>query len=157
MKKLLLLCFLAAGSASLSAEPAAPQAATPPPAAHGHDHEETELDDKMSTMNGAFKKLRRQIADPAANVSSLELVAKLLKASEASAALIPAKAATLPEAERAKFTADYAAKMTAFIDEVKKLETALKADDNTTAATILKQLGDLQKQGHRTFRLPEKE
>ncbi len=157
MKKHLLICSLAIFAAPLFGETPAPAAPTPPPAAHGHDHEETELDNKMSAMNGAFKKLRRQIADPAANASSLELVAKLLKASEESAALTPAKTETLPEADRAKFNADYAAKMAAFIDEVKKLEAALKADDNTTAAAILKQLGDLQKQGHRTFRQPAKE
>lgn len=157
MQKNLLLFSLALLVGPLFAETPAPAAAPATNSAHGEGHDETELDGKMSAMNGAFKKLRRQIADPAANASSLELVAKLLKASEESAALIPAKAASLPEAERAKFTADYAAKMAAFIDEVKKLEAALKADDNTAAVAILKQLGDLQKQGHRTFRQPAKE
>lgn len=152
MKTLPLFAAFALLLGSARAEPESPPPAPPATAA---DSDETELDGKMSAMSGAFKKLRRQIADPAANASSLELVAKLLRGAEASATLSPEKTATLPEAEREKFVADYAAQMQAFIEEVKKLESALQAGDNTAAAASLKLLGDLQKKGHRTFRLPE--
>lgn len=119
--------------------------------------EETELDGKMDDMNGAFRKLRRQINDASANASSLELVAKLRKASEESAKLVPEKAAKLPEAERAKFVADYEAKMKEFIAEVDKLKAALEVGKNEEAAAVLNKLGSLQKSGHREFRVPKKD
>jgi len=119
--------------------------------------EETELDQKMEDMNGAFRKLRRQIADASANASSLELVAKLRKASEESVALVPAKAAKVPEADREKFVAAYQAKMKEFIAEVDKLKAALEAGKNDEAATILAKLGNLQKSGHREFRVQKKD
>ena len=46
-------------------------AANPPQ----EESEDSELGDAMSAMNSAFKKLRRQVADPAQNESSLALVA----------------------------------------------------------------------------------
>ena len=147
MQKLLLLCALLATPALIHAQPA-PEAA---------GHEETELDGKMDAMNGAFRKLRRQIADPAANASSLELVAKLRAGAEESVKLVPARAASVPEADRAKFTEAYAAKMQAFVDEVTKLEVALQAGKNEEAATILTKLGAMQKEGHREFRVQKKE
>lgn len=126
---------------------------SPAPAAA---HEETELDHKMEDMNGAFRKLRRQISDASANASSLELVAKLRKASEESAALIPAKAANLPEGDRARFVAAYETKMKEFIAEVDALKAALEAGKNEEAAALLSKLNNLQKSGHREFRVQKK-
>lgn len=132
-------------------------AASPAVVAAANGEEETELDHKMEDMNGAFRKLRRQISDASANASSLELVAKLRKASEESTALIPAKAAKVPEADREKFVADYQAKMKDFLAEVDKLKAALEAGKNDEAAAILAKLGNLQKSGHREFRLQKKD
>jgi hypothetical protein len=140
---LLLLPFIA-----LQAQPA-------PAAPVAEAHEETELDGKMDTMRGAFNKLRKQVADPAANPSSLELVSKLKKAAEASLELSPARAADVPEAERAAFVEAYKTKMKAFIAEVDKLEVALKADKNEEASAVVARLGAMQKEGHREFRRPE--
>ncbi len=153
MRTSLLIATLALATVSLPlhAQPA------PGPGAGGPAKEETELDHKMEDMNGAFRKLRRQIADASANASSLELVAKLRKASEESVALIPAKAAKVPEADREKFVADYQAKMKEFIAEVDKLKTTLEAGKNDEAAAILNKLNSLQKSGHREFRVQKKD
>lgn len=135
-----------------AAEPAAP--ATPPPAAKSHDdHDHTPLEDEMSAMRGAFNKLRKQISDPASNASSLQLVAKLIAASEKSIPLEPARAAEVPESERAKFVAAYQEAMRDFVVEAKKLEAALQAGDNAKAAEILKDLGARQKDGHKRYRV----
>jgi len=149
MRTSLLLATLAFAAFSL---PVHAQPSPAPAAAH----EETELDHKMEDMNGAFRKLRRQISDPSANASSLELVAKLRKASEESAALIPAKAANLPEADRAGFVAAYETKMKEFIAEVDALKAALEAGKNEEAAALLTKLNNLQKSGHREFRVQKK-
>jgi soluble cytochrome b562 len=132
-------------------------AAAPAEVAAAKGEEETELDHKMEDMNGAFRKLRRQISDASAKASSLELVGKLRSASEESAKLIPAKAEKVPEADRAKFVADYQAKMKDFMAELDKLKAALEADKFDEAATILTKLGNLQKSGHREFRAQKKD
>lgn len=109
----------------------------------------------MSSMNRAFRKLRRQITDAAQNDESLKLVAQIKQAGEDAVKLIPAKAADLPEAERAQFVADYQKKMKSFLGEVDKLEAALKAGNNEDAAKIVAELGAMQKEDHRAFRKPD--
>ncbi len=145
--------LLLASVVCLQAESPAPSAPAPL-AGHG---QKTELADKMSALNGAFKKLRRQIADPAANASSLELVASLRAAAETALPLTPEKAKLTPEAERQKFVAAYQAKMKVFLAEVQKLEAALQAGNNDEAAASLGRLGMLQKEGHREFRPAKKD
>jgi soluble cytochrome b562 len=119
-------------------------------------HEETELEGKMDALNGAFRKLRRQIGDATKNAESLKLVEEIRRAADEGAKLIPAKAAGLAESERAKFVADYQGKMKAFGAKVTELEAALKADKNEEAAKILAALGAMQKEGHKEFRKPER-
>lgn len=134
----------------LCAEPAAQASAA-------HDSDTTELGERMDEMRASFRKLRRQVADASANASSLDLVARLRKASEQSAALAPAKAATLPASERAAFVAEYANKMKDFIAEVDKLKAALEAGKNDEAVALVAKLESLQKSGHREFRSAKKE
>ncbi len=134
----------------LRAEPMAPASAA-------HDSDTTELGERMDEMRASFRKLRRQVADASANASSLDLVARLRRASEQSAALAPAKAATLPESERSAFVADYAEKMKAFIAEVDKLKAALEAGKNDEAVALVAKLESLQKSGHREFRSAKKD
>lgn len=154
-KSTLLLCSLIAPCAWLFAESPPP---SPAPAAPTAEHEkESELEGKMDAMKGAFRKLRKQIADPAQNASSLELTGKLLAASEASVALIPQRAADIPEADRPKFIEEYQTQMKRLVAEVKKLEAALKAGKNEEGAKILAELDSMQKQGHKEFRRSKRE
>ncbi len=153
MKTAFHVLALLAACVCLHAESPAPS--TPAPKAeHG---QETELNDKMDEMRGAFKKLRSQIANPDANASSLQLVARLRTATEASIPLVPEKTQLIPEADREKFVAAYMAKMKDFLAEVQKLEIALQAGKNDEAATILARLGTMQKEGHREFRPAKKD
>ncbi len=151
---LALACILAAPLAAQPAPPAPSPATTP--AAAPHADEDTELHDKMYDLRAAYNKLRKQIADPAANASSLALVAKLRLAAEASAALVPERAASVPEADRDKFIEAYKTKMQAFLIEVQKLEAALQAGNNDEAAPLLARLGAMQKEGHKEFQAPKK-
>ncbi len=144
MQKLLLAVLLASPFAVVHAQPAP---GTPPAG-----HEETELDGKMDAIRGAFNKLRKQVSDPAANASSLELAAKLRKAAEEAIALAPARAAEVPEAERAKFIEKYQAEMKEFVALATKLEAALKEGKNDEASALLAKLGTMQKSGHKEFR-----
>lgn len=115
----------------------------------------TELGNTMEKFNGAWRKLRKQVADPASNASSLELVASINAGLEKALTLKPAKAETMPAAEREGFIQSYRAKLKEFIALLPRLQAALKANDNTAAQAIVQQMGAAQKEDHREFKRPE--
>ena len=136
-----LLAFVASG-------PRLASAAEPSPAGE----EMTELGEHMDRLSGAFRKLRRQAGDPAHNAASLELVGEMREAAQAAEKLIPAKAADLPEAERAKFTAAYRRQMGRLLAQLKDIAAAFDAGDNAAAQKRIGDLADFQKASHREFR-----
>lgn len=146
-----LLALLAASAAGAAAE--APAAA---PAAPQEKKPETELTRKMDKMNGAFRKLRRQAGDATKNAESLELVALLREMSTASVKLEPARLATIPEAGRKQWLADYRAKMGELQAQIDRLEAALKSGQNEEAARIVQAIGALQKEGHKEYKTEDK-
>ncbi len=127
-----------------------------PAALHAADKEETELGNHMDKMNGAMRKLKKQVGDAAQNASSLELVATIKKEGAASVKLEPAKKAEIPAGDQAKFVADYQKQMKDFNAKVEALEAALKANNNTEAAKIVDEMGAAQKQGHKAFKKQDK-
>jgi uncharacterized protein YukE len=113
----------------------------------GDKEEETELGNQMDKMGGAFRKLKRQVADASKNEDSLKLVATIKAASAESVKLTPA---WKPEQKE-----KYQAKMKEFNGSVAKLEAALKAGKNDEAAKICEELGAAQKEGHKEFKKPD--
>jgi soluble cytochrome b562 len=116
---------------------------------------ETELEGKMDEMGGAFRKLRGQIKDASKNAESIVLVQKMRAIATEAATLKPAKAEDLPEADRAKFIADYQKSMKAFAGTLAKLEAALQAGDNAAAAKLVEEIRSAQKEGHKEFKRPD--
>lgn len=125
------------------------------PLARAAGDDDSPLGKEMSAMNRAFRQLKKQAGDAAQNASSLELLAKIKKASEASIDLIPEKAAGLPEADRTAFVEKYKKEMKEFVAALDKLEAAFKAGDNETATKLVAELNALQKSGHKEFRKPK--
>ncbi|HEY9155011.1 MAG TPA: cytochrome b562 [Opitutaceae bacterium] len=152
-----LLAVLLTGAVGIARADDGPPPPQPPgdASAHGHpgdQHEpETELGKQMEKMGHAFKKLRKQVGDASQNASSLELVATARKAAEESLTLTPAKAATLPEAERPKFIADYQDGIKQLIAKFDDLSAALKANNNEEAQKIFKDIGSFQRKEHHEF------
>ena len=109
----------------------------------------------MDVMGTAFRKLKRQVTDATQNAASLQLVATIRLGAEEAVKLVPAKAADVPAAERAKFVADYQVKMKDLLTTLEKLEVALRADKNDEAARLVAELGLMQKAGHKTFKRPD--
>ncbi len=149
-----LLTVLALGMAALSTPIlyADDAAKAKPAAAH---KEETELGGKMDELGGAMRKLKKQIADPAKQAENLTLIAKIKDAAAASATLTPAMAADIPEAERAKFIADYQAAMKKFLVSVSAVEAAIKDGKTEDAGKLLGELGAQMKSGHKQFKKPD--
>lgn len=131
--------------------------ATPPPAGAPPQGEEpkTQLQKDMDQISSAVKKLRHQIDDASRNASSLDLVAQIRSAASDAAGQTPSWAAEKPEADRAKFVADFQSDIKEFIGKVDALAGALKADDNAGAAKGLKELFAAEHQGHKEFRKPK--
>ena len=125
------------------------------PAVHAAEPE-TELGGKMEKMSGAFRALRRQVADATKNADSLAKLATIKENAVAAAKLDPALKADKPAAEQAKFVADYQAEMKKFIGQVDAVVAALTANNNAEAEKLLGTLGDAQKAGHKQFKKADK-
>ena len=126
------------------------------PAAAKSDEGETELGGKMEKVNGAYRKLKRQIADPAKNAESLVLVATIKTNAEASLAFKPEKTADMPAAEQEKFVESYKAEMKKMLELVARLEVALQAGKNDEAAAVIKEMDAQQKTSHKDFKKKKK-
>lgn len=125
------------------------------PFAHAAEGQDTPLEKEMGAMNKAFRQLKKQAADSTLGEASLPLVAQMQKAATASIALIPEKAAGLPEKNQAEFIAGYKEKMQAMVAALTRLEAALKAGHTADAAKLVGELGAMQRSGHKEFRKPK--
>jgi soluble cytochrome b562 len=132
-----------------------PQPAVTAPAAA--DEKKTELELRMDRMGKAFRKLRKQVADPAQNASSLQLVATMQDAAKEAMDLTPAKAEDIPDGQKAKFMADFKAGIQDLRDQLAKLSDALAAGKNDDATKIVGDMFSLEKKDHKEFRRPEKD
>jgi soluble cytochrome b562 len=135
--------------------PAAPNVA--PAAASPDDDKKTDLEMRMDRMGKAFRKLKKQVADPAQNAASLQLVATMQTAITEAMDFTPAKAADLPADQQAKFNDDFRAGMRGMQDELTKLSDALTAGKNDEASKIVAEIDALEKKDHKEFRKPKKD
>lgn len=112
---------------------------------------DTELAKQMEVIDEAMKKLRRTLRKAESNADSLEWIDKLEKASVKSKELVPATAAKVPEAERAKWVEAYKKDMDIFIKSVGELRAAVKAGSNDKAQEIYKTLKTHEDKGHEKY------
>ncbi len=156
---LTLLLALPFASPLLSAAdaPAGPPAPNAAPPGGGDDEPKTELETRMERVGKAFRKLKKQVADPAQNASSLQLLATMQGALKESVGLTPAKTADLPADQRAKFVEDFKAGIKGMQDEFSKLADALSSGRNDDAARIVDEIGELEKKDHKEFKKPKKD
>jgi soluble cytochrome b562 len=120
-----------------------------------HKEPETELGKTMEGLNGAWRKVRAQAADPAKNASSVELLGTITAAAEKALTLKPAKVEDLPAADREKFVQDYQKQMKAFLAQLGQLQAAFKANDNAAATALIEKIGALRKESHKEFKRPD--
>jgi hypothetical protein len=154
----LALPILAPASRADDTPPAPPPPTTAPAAAApAPEEKKTELEMRMDRVGKAFRKLRKQVADPAQNASSLQLLSTMDDALKEAYDLTPAKAQDLPEDQRPKFVEDYKAGIKGMQDEFSKLRDALTAGKNDDAAKIVADILATEKKDHKDFRRPEKD
>src|ERR1022692_4680934 len=119
--------------------------------------EEDRAGDGMDRMGKAFRKLKKQVGDPAQNATSLELLSAMEAAAKEAIELTPAKAEDIPEDQRAKFEADFQSGIKNLQDMFAKLRDALTAGRNDDAAKLVDDIGAFEKKEHKEYRRPEKD
>jgi len=136
----------------LAAAAAAPPAPAPPCGAPAvADDDDTPLVQEMEQLDAAMEFLKRSILDAAQDARSLEQVVIAEQACLASKQRTPRMAAGLPDAERARFVADYRRGMIALLAGLLELETALLDGDRERARAAWKKLDRMKDEGHDAF------
>jgi hypothetical protein len=111
------------------------------------------LEREMKSMARDYGTIRKQVADPKQNASTLAAVMDLEQHTVlAKGAALPT-AATMPtdDAKKAK-QADYQGDMVTLLRHELDLEEALLANQNDKAVKIVADLHDLEGEGHKEFR-----
>lgn len=118
--------------------------------------EKTPLDLKMDIIAKSVKQLKNQVTDPNQQQSSIALVEAAKQAATEARALVPSKAASVPEADRPKFVTDFQAQIDVLIKAFATLDEALHAGKYDEAQKAFNELGGIKQQGHKQFIKPEK-
>ena len=113
--------------------------------------EDTELAKQMEVIEEGMKKLRRSLRSADNNTESLEWIDKMDKAAVKSKDLVPAMAAKIPEAERAKWVESYKKDMDVFIKSVGEMRAAVKDGKNDKAQEVFKTLKTQEDEGHKKY------
>jgi hypothetical protein len=128
------------------------------PAVHAQskDEPETELGSKMEKISSAWRVAKRQLPDSSKNQDTLAKLATVKEHMVASTNLEPDLTKTKPEAERAKFVADYKAKMKEEIKKIDEIIALVKAGKNDEAAKLVGVVDQDQKDAHKQFKKAKK-
>ncbi len=129
-----------------------PLAVLPATAAAQDDSEQTELGLRMEDLNTPWRRLRRQVDKADKNAASVELLAQMREAAVAAGSMIPARTASIPEAQRERFQADYEAGMKKLVDQIDAISAALQAGDNAKAAELVGEMDDFRRDAHERFK-----
>lgn len=122
-----------------------------------HLRAETPLGEQMDTMKGALRPLKAALQSPtdADKATYTGYADTLIAAATKAKDFQPEKTATLPEADRAQFLADYQKSMDALIALLTQLKSQLAAGDWDAARAQMRSIFDAQADGHDKFRTEE--
>lgn len=150
MKLRLLASLLALSVIAAPLVRAQDAASAPKPAASSED--KTDLDKQMDQVGKAFRTLGKQISDPTKNDASAALVGKMIDALKGGLDMTPAKAADLPDDQKADFIAKYKKGIQGMIDKLVALQGLIAAGKNDAAAAALADIKSAEKDAHKEFR-----
>jgi soluble cytochrome b562/YHS domain-containing protein len=129
--------------------PAAPSLATPTSEAK---NQATPLEKQMRILADGMKRLNAQINDPAKQAETVTLISSLKKATMDAKTAEPTKTATVAEADKEKFLADYRTQIDKLASAFDSIETAAREGRYDQAKVLLATIGDLRKEGHAKFK-----
>jgi hypothetical protein len=133
--------FVIACSASLLFGPAGARA----------EVKKSELRKQMEQMDESMKKLKRTVRKAEFDKETLELIGHMEQVAVTCKSMTPSKAASVPEADRAKFIAGYQMGMASLLSDMCQLEIAVLKGDQVKAHDLYKKLKDDEDKGHDAF------
>ncbi len=113
--------------------------------------EDTPLAKEMSAMNRAWRKLKKQAADPAQKDSSLELIKTMKEHCEAAMKFEPAKTKDQPAAEKPAYLEKYKEMTTNLAKVYDEIKDAIEKGENDKIAALIEKVGDMKEKGHEKF------
>jgi hypothetical protein len=110
---------------------------------------ESPLHDEMEGVNQDFRLVKRQVADPAQKVSTLNFVADMLKHAQKARTLTPPKADKLTGADQTKYVDTFHNDLDALIKEIGALQEAITADKLDVANAEVAKIAQLKDSSHK--------
>lgn len=117
--------------------------------------EQPSLKANMKALNRAYRKVRKQIVDPAQNTSSVQLLQAIQLEVTRGIAIVPDRVSEIPVNEQGRFVLSYKRKMVEFLTILLDIESALLDGDNSLAQQQFGKLYQMKKEGHREFQKQE--
>ena len=117
--------------------------------------EQPSLKANMKALNRAYRKVRKQIVDPAQNTSSVQLLQAIQLEVTKGIAIAPDRVSEIPVNEQGRFVLSYKRKMVEFLTILLDIESALLDGDNSLAQQQFGKLYQMKKEGHREFQKQE--
>ncbi|MDB5297773.1 MAG: hypothetical protein JWO31_3756 [Phycisphaerales bacterium] len=112
---------------------------------------DTPLAKAMEELGDTYKALKKTVKDPAKKEETIKLIDKAYQASVTSKLYAPTMLAKVPEADKAKTLDGYRKMMAGVIAEFAKLEQQVLDGKNDEAAETLKNLKQLEDDGHEKY------
>jgi soluble cytochrome b562 len=128
------------------------------PATRAQDKDQTPMGAKMEAASKAWKAAQKSVkeGDLSKKDDILAKLATVKENLEGTLKFEPATTASKPDAEKAKYVADFRDKMKQEIANVDKLMAAVKAGDVEGAKALVADVNTTQKEGHKAFKAPPK-
>jgi soluble cytochrome b562 len=114
--------------------------------------QDTPLEMQMQILARSMKKLSMQINDPAKQQENVTLIESLKQAAITSTGLEPRKTASIPQADRDKFLADYRAQIGKLSEAFTQIEDSVKTGKYDEAKALITRIGSIKKDGHSKFK-----
>ena len=99
-----------------------------------------------------MRQLSQQVVDPSKQQENITLLESLKKAAVDSKALDPRKTASVPQADRNKFLADYRTDLDELKDAFDQIKEAVKAGQYDKAKSLIATVNSIKKEGHGKFK-----
>jgi soluble cytochrome b562 len=116
------------------------------------EESDSPLEKQMQILARGMRQLSQQVVDPSKQQENITLLESLKKAAVDSKALDPRKTASVPQADRDKFLADYRTDLDELKDAFDQIKEAVKAGQYDKAKSLIATVNSIKKEGHGKFK-----